>query len=145
MRISQGAFSYLPDLTDAEIVLQLDHCRRSGWSVSVEFTDDPHPRNTYWDVWGRPVLGPEDVDGVLAAIEACREARPDAYVRLSAHDATRGRQTTALSFIVHRPRREPGFRLVRQEAAGRRIRRTAAAVAVDDPADDPADSGASGR
>ncbi|GAY10007.1 ribulose bisphosphate carboxylase small subunit [Pseudonocardia sp. N23] len=60
MRIAQGAFSCLPDLTGAEIALQIDYCRRNGWPVSVEFTDDPHPRDTYWEVWGPKMVDVED-------------------------------------------------------------------------------------
>jgi ribulose bisphosphate carboxylase small subunit len=51
MRITQGTFSYLPDLTDAEIAAQIDYALGKGWSVSVEHTDDPHPRNVYWEMW----------------------------------------------------------------------------------------------
>ena len=43
MRITQGTFSYLPDLTDEEITIQLDYALGHGWAISVEFTDDPHP------------------------------------------------------------------------------------------------------
>jgi len=50
MRITQGTFSYLPDLTDEEITSQLDYALGNGWALSVEFTDDPHPRNNYWDM-----------------------------------------------------------------------------------------------
>ena len=39
----------------------------------------------------------------------------------------------ALSFIVNRPKREPGFRLDRQEAAGRGIRYTIHSYAADRP------------
>jgi ribulose-bisphosphate carboxylase small chain len=45
-------------------------------------------------------------------------------VRLTAYDATLGRQTTALSFIVHRPSPEPSLALDRQETAGRAVRYT---------------------
>ena len=48
MRITQGAFSFLPDLTDTQIAAQIDYCLRNQWAVAIEFTDDPHPRNTYW-------------------------------------------------------------------------------------------------
>ena len=54
MRITQGTFSFLPELTDEEIGLQIDYALRQGWACSVEFTDDPHPRNTYWEMWGLP-------------------------------------------------------------------------------------------
>ena len=45
-RITQGQFSFLPDLTDAEISLQIDYGLAKGYAWSVEYTDDAHPRNT---------------------------------------------------------------------------------------------------
>ena len=27
-----------------------------GWAMSVEHTDDPHPRNPYWEMWGTPMF-----------------------------------------------------------------------------------------
>ncbi|MBW8320796.1 MAG: ribulose bisphosphate carboxylase small subunit, partial [Rhizobium sp.] len=47
MRITQGCFSFLPDLTDEQITAQVEYCLRKGWAIGVEYTDDPHPRNTY--------------------------------------------------------------------------------------------------
>ena len=46
MRITQGCFSFLPDLTDEQISAQVQYCLDKGWAVNIEFTDDPHPRNT---------------------------------------------------------------------------------------------------
>ena len=46
---------------------------------------------------------------------------------------SRGRETVALSFIVSRPAREPGFRLDRQESGGRTIRYTLHSYATDQP------------
>jgi ribulose-bisphosphate carboxylase small chain len=122
MRITQGTFSYLPDLTDDEISAQLKYAMDQGWAVAVEFTDDPHPRNNLWEMWGLPMFDTADAAAQLAEVRACRDAYPDRYVRVSAYDASYGRQTTALSFIAHRPAIEPGFRLERQEAGDRRIR-----------------------
>ncbi len=51
MRITRGTFSYLPDFSD-EIKAQIDYALENDWSVSVELTDDPHPRNTLWEMWG---------------------------------------------------------------------------------------------
>ena len=48
MRLTQGAFSFLPDLTDEQINKQVQYCIEKGWAVNIEWTDDPHPRNTYW-------------------------------------------------------------------------------------------------
>ncbi len=56
MRITQGCFSFLPDLTDEQISGQVQYCLDNGWAVNIEFTDDPHPRNTYLGH-----VGPADV------------------------------------------------------------------------------------
>jgi len=133
MRITQGTFSYLPDFTDDEILAQITYCLNNNWPLSVEFTDDPHPRNTLWDMWGLPMFDLKDAAGVLYEINACRKAYPNHYIKLNAYDATLGRQTTALSFIVNRPKYEPGFKLERQEANDRAIRYTTVAYATNKP------------
>jgi ribulose-bisphosphate carboxylase small chain len=133
MRLTQGTFSFLPDFTDEQITAQIRYALDHGWSMSVEYTDDPHPRNSYWDMWGQPLfdLIPDDSDVVLGEVRACREAHPDHYVKLIAYDSSRGRQTTALSFIVNRPAGEPGFRLDRIEAHDRVVRYRLHAYATD--------------
>jgi ribulose-bisphosphate carboxylase small chain len=72
-------------------------------------------------MWGLPMFDLADPAGVMLEVDACRVAHPDSYVKLNAYDASLGRQTTALSFIVQRPSPEPGFRLDRAEGADRRI------------------------
>lgn len=134
MFVTQGAFSYLPPLTDEEISKQIAYCLDNGWPLSVEFTDDPHPRNVYWEMWGLPMFDLKDPAGVLAEVNACRAAKPGYYIRLNAYDSRLGRQTTALSFIVQRPAEEPGFVLHRQEVDDRRIRYTTHSYATDRPA-----------
>lgn len=136
MRITQGTFSYLPDFTDEEITKQIEYALGNDWPLSVEFTDDPHPRNTYWEMWGLPMFDLKDAAGVLLEVNACREAYPNAYIRLNAYDASLGRQTTALSFIVNRPKEEPGFRLDRQEKANRQIGYTTHSYATERPEGD---------
>ncbi len=133
MRITQGTFSYLPDLTADEIRAQVQYAIDNGWAVAVEFTDDPHPRNVLWEMWGLPMFDISDASAALHEVNACVSAWPGHYVRVSAYDASLGRQTTALSFIVHRPAHEPGFRLDRQEARDRRIRYSLHAYAADRP------------
>lgn len=124
MRITQGTFSYLDDFTDDEIRAQVQYAIDNGWAISVEFTDDPHPRNVYWEMWGLPGFEITDAAAVLYEINQCREAFPRHYIRVTAYDPRHTRQTTALTFIVHRPPEEPGFRLERQEVADRRIHYT---------------------
>jgi ribulose-bisphosphate carboxylase small chain len=133
MRITQGTFSYLPDLTDDEIRAQVQYSIDQGWAVAVEFTDDPHPRNVLWEMWGLPMFGIADAAAAMHEVTQCRAAYPGHYIRVSACDASLGRQTTALSFIVNRPASEPGFRLDRQEASDRRIRYSLHPYATDQP------------
>jgi len=137
MRITQGTFSYLPDLTDDEIAAQVTCAIDRGWAVAVEFTDDPHPRNVLWEMWGLPMFEIADAAAAMHEVAACRAAYPDHYIRVSAYDASLGRQTTALSFIVNRPAAEPGLRLDRQEASDRRIRYSLHPYAKDQPAAAP--------
>jgi len=134
MRISQGQFSFLPDLTDDEIRLQVDYAIDHGWALSVEHTDDPHPRNTYWDMWGLPMFQIRDGAAVVYEVNACRKACPGQYIKVNAFDATRGVESMAMSFIVQRPAHEPGFALARQEAAGRQMRYMTRSYATDRPA-----------
>jgi ribulose-bisphosphate carboxylase small chain len=121
MRITQGTFSFLPDLTDEQIAAQVRYALERGWAIAIEYTDEPHPRNAYWEMWGLPLfdLPVEDVPLVMRDVRACREAQPQHYIKVIAYDASYGRQTTALSFIVNRPDREPGFRLERTDAHDR--------------------------
>ncbi len=132
-RLTQGQFSFLPDLTDAEITAQIDYGLRKGYAWSVEHTDDPHPRNTYWNMYGNPMFDLEDAAGVLQELQDCRKAFPNRYIRMMAFDSTRGVETIAMSFIVNRPEQEPGFGLVRQEGHGRSMRYTVRSYATDRP------------
>jgi ribulose-bisphosphate carboxylase small chain len=122
MQLRHGAFSYLPDLTDAEIALQVRYALDHGWPVSIEHTDDPHPRNIYWEMWGLPLFDLTEPDGVMAEINACRSTFPEHYVRVLAYDASLGRQTTAMQFLVQRPTLESDLELTRTEAADRQQR-----------------------
>ncbi|MFN8482463.1 MAG: ribulose bisphosphate carboxylase small subunit [Anaerolineae bacterium] len=133
MRITQGTFSYLPDLTDDQIKAQVQYCLDNEWPVSVEYTDDPHPRNTYWDLWGLPMFDLKDAVGVMNEINRCRDSFPNHYIRVNGYDRRLGRQTTAISFIVNRPKEEPGFYLERQEGHDRQIRYTIRSYAATRP------------
>jgi ribulose-bisphosphate carboxylase small chain len=131
MRITQGAFSFLPDLSDDEIRAQLQYSLDNGWAVAVEYTDDPHPRNSYWEMWELPMFDMADPAAVLYEINKCREAFPNHYIKVNSYDPSRGRQTTGLDYIVQRPADEPGFRLDRQEVSDRRIAYTLHSYAAD--------------
>jgi len=121
MRITQGQFSFLPELTDAEIQAQIQYALDQGWALAVEYTDDPHPKNYYWSMWGTPMFDLKDAAGVLMEILACRVARPHDYIKVQAFDSNKGFESIRMAFIVQRPDYEPGFELVRSEGPGRII------------------------
>ena len=134
MRITQGTFSFLPDLTDAQITAQVQYCLDNGWAVNLEYTDDPHPRNTYWEMWGIPMFDVPDAAGVMMELAACRKVHAGSnYIRLTAFDSSHGWESIRLSFITDRPAEEPGFSLERQELAGRKIAYTTRAYSAKRP------------
>ena len=122
MRLTQGTFSFLPDLSDAQVRAQIDYCLARGWAVSVEYTADPHPRNTYWEMFGPPMFDLRDAAGVMEVVDACCRAFPETYVKVNAFDASHGWESLRLSSIVNRPSSEPGFHLTRSEGRGRNLR-----------------------
>jgi ribulose-bisphosphate carboxylase small chain len=124
VRLTQGAFSFLPDLTDEQIKKQVEYCISRGWSVNIEWTDDPHPRNVYWELWGLPLFDVKDPAAVMFELAECRKANTTGYIKMNAFDASIGTESCVMSFIVQRPTYEPGFYLSRQEIAGRMIRYT---------------------
>jgi ribulose-bisphosphate carboxylase small chain len=124
MRITQGCFSFLPDLTDDQISTQVEYCLRKGWAIGIEYTDDPHPRNIYWNMWGNPMFDLKDAKGVMMELADCRKANADVYIRINAFDATRAVESVTMNFIVNRPANEASIRLTRTEVDGRSIRYT---------------------
>ena len=121
MKITQGCFSFLPDLSDEQIAQQVEYCLRQEWSIGIEYTDDAHPRNTYWEMWGNPMFDLKDAAGVMMEIRDCRKAHPEHYIRLNAFDSTRGWETVRMSFIATRPKHEPKFELTRTDVRGRTV------------------------
>jgi len=136
VRLTQGAFSFLPDLSDEQIKKQIDYAISKGFAISIEFTDDPHPRNSYWEMWGLPLFDVKDSAAAMYELASCRKARPNFYVKVSGFDNTLGVESCAMSFIAQRPADEPGFRMERQESAGRFIRYTLTPYATDRPEGD---------
>jgi ribulose-bisphosphate carboxylase small chain len=121
MRVTQGTFSFLPDFADQEITNQIRYCIANGWAVSLEHTDDPHPRNSYWDMWGLPMFDVTDPEVAMREVKNCRQAFPGHYIKLNGYDRHKGKQTTMLSFLVNRPEHEPGFLLERTEGQDRQV------------------------
>jgi ribulose-bisphosphate carboxylase small chain len=121
VRLTQGCFSFLPDLTDAQIEKQVAYCVSKGWAMNVEWTDDPHPRNNYWELWGLPLFDIKDAASVMYELGEARKAYTSGYIRMNAFNASYGTESCVMSFIVNRPANEPGFFLERTDGAGRNI------------------------
>ena len=131
--VTQGQFSFLPALTDTQITAQIKYALSKGWALSVEYTDDPHPRNTYWEMYGAPMFDLKDPAGILMEVNNCRKTFSNHYIRVMAFSSVRGVESPTMSYIVNRPTNEPGFGLVRQETEGRNIRYTIHSYATDKP------------
>jgi ribulose-bisphosphate carboxylase small chain len=130
VRLTQGCFSFLPDLTDAQIEKQITYAMNKGWAMNVEWTDDPHPRNQYWELWGLPLFDIKDPAAVMFELGEARKSVPNGYIRINAFDASYGVESCVMSFIVNRPLDEPGFYLDRTEGEGRFISYTIKSYAV---------------
>ena len=101
--------------------------------MNIEYTDDPHPRNTYWEMFGNPMFDLKDPAGILMEINECRKTFPNFYIRVTAFDSTHGWEAPRMSYIVNRPENEPGFRLTREERGGRTQGYTIQSYASDKP------------
>jgi len=84
-------------------------------------------------MFGNPMFDLKDPAGILMEVNNCRKTFPNHYVRVTAFNSTRGTESPAMSFIVNRPKNEPGFRLVRQERDGRSMGYTIEPYATDKP------------
>jgi ribulose-bisphosphate carboxylase small chain len=133
MHVTQGTFSYLPPFTDEEIRAQVEYCIRNGWAVSIEHTDDIHPRNTYWEMYGPPMFDLKNADPVMEKLAQCRLEFPDRYIRVIGFDSRRTKATITLSFIVQRPKEEPGFRMERMDYRDRQMKYSLHPYAKDHP------------
>nr|7QSY_B Chain B, RubisCO small subunit [synthetic construct]7QSY_D Chain D, RubisCO small subunit [synthetic construct]7QSY_F Chain F, RubisCO small subunit [synthetic construct]7QSY_H Chain H, RubisCO small subunit [synthetic construct] len=94
-------FSYLPPLTDEEIKKQVEYILKNGWIPGIEYTDEPGPHNSYWSFWKLPFFNAETAEEVMEELEACREANPDCYIKITGYDNIR--QGQVLSFVAYRP------------------------------------------
>jgi ribulose-bisphosphate carboxylase small chain len=122
MKITQGAFSFLPELTEDQIRRQVDYCLANDWAVSIEIADEIEPRGTFWATWGAPIQRAGDAAAVMDAIRACRAANPKHHLRINAVETSLGEDQVRLSFIINRPREASVFRLERPEMPGRSMR-----------------------
>ena len=87
---------------------------RAGRS-SIEYTDDPHPRNTYWEMWGQPMFDLRDAAGVMHGGQRMPQGLPrQHYIRLDRPSTRRAAsRPCGCRFIVQPAQR--GARLPRSQ------------------------------
>ena len=106
MRITQGTFSYLPDLTDEQIAAQIALRPRQRLGDHGRAHRRPASAQLLWEMWAQPHVRPHRARRRRrdARLRACREALPslrqDRRLRRSL-----GRQTRRCRFIVTGPPR----------------------------------------
>ena len=93
--------SYLPPLTDQQIVKQIQYLLDQGYIPAIEFEENPKPSDHHWTLWKLPLFKSSVPQDVLTEIRECRAEYPASYIRVIAFDNIKQCQT--VSFIVHKP------------------------------------------
>jgi len=125
--VTQGCYSFLEPMTLEDCDAQLSYCICKGYAIGLEYTYDPHPRNAYWDMWGKPLFQEERAvtsNDIIYEMKELLRTHPKAYQKIVAFDNNRGTESCSMAFIIHRPKEEKGFRLHRQEGHSRLLRYT---------------------
>lgn len=95
--------SYLPPLTDQQILKQVQYLIDQGMIAGVEFEENPLPETHFWTMWKLPFFGGASAQELLAEVRECRSEYPNAYIRVIGFDNIKQCQT--ISFIVHKDRK----------------------------------------
>ncbi|WOL02847.1 hypothetical protein Cni_G11566 [Canna indica] len=104
--------SYLPPLTDEQLLKQIDYLLRSKWIPCLEFSKEgfvwrEHHHSPgyydgrYWTMWKLPMFGCTDAVQVAKELEECKKEYPDAFIRIIGFD--NNRQVQCISFIAYKP------------------------------------------
>ena len=129
MRITQGTFSFLPDLSDARSARRSSIASRTDGPWRGIHGRSASPEYVLGDV-GHADVRSQGRRRRHGGSHACRKAHPELYIKVNAFDSSRGWE--CLRLVVHREPadEEPGFALERQEARGRNIRYTTRSYAA---------------
>lgn len=98
--------SYLPPMTDQQIVRQVQFLLDQGFIPGVEFEENPNPETHFWTMWKLPLFGANSAQEVLNEVRECRSEYSNAYIRVIGFDNIKQCQT--MSFIVHKPNQTSG-------------------------------------
>jgi ribulose-bisphosphate carboxylase small chain len=100
--------SYLPPLTDSQIEKQVAYILSMGYIPAVEFNEDSDPTAYYWTMWKLPLFKATTTSEVLSEVQACRSEYSNCFIRVVGFDNVK--QCQILSFIVHKPGSNSGYR-----------------------------------
>merc|ERR1711907_931717 len=94
--------SFLPELTDDEIMKQIDYMTSNGMTPCLEFEPDSNLGydDRYWLMWKLPMYGCTDSSEVIKEIAACKAEYPNAMIKCIGFDATR--QMQVAGFLVQK-------------------------------------------
>jgi len=93
--------SYLPPLTDQQILKQVQYLLDQGFIPAVEFEKDPQPSDHHWTLWKLPLFSASSAQDVLNEVRECKAQYSDSYIRVIGFDNIKQCQT--MSFIVYKP------------------------------------------
>merc|ERR1719160_907957 len=101
--------SYLPSISNDEIMKQISYMIRNKWTPALEFSEDGdvylntrmgpgYYDNRYWSMYKLPMFGCNDPSQVIREIEAAKQEFPSAKIRVMAYDSIK--QVQVAGFIV---------------------------------------------
>ena len=105
--------SYLPDLSDEQLLSEIDYLLKSGWTPCLEFETETgfvyrkyhkspgYYDGRYWTMWKLPMFGCTDAAQVLNEVGECKKEYPQAWIRIIGFDNVR--QVQCISFIAYKP------------------------------------------
>lgn len=96
-------FSYLPELSAEQLAQQVRSILGRHLVVSIEFSSAPDPYDHYWAMWKLPLFDTDDPAAVLTELDACRQAHPEACIKINGYDPVR--QGQVVSFVASQPER----------------------------------------
>ncbi|KAL8171530.1 hypothetical protein V2J09_023334 [Rumex salicifolius] len=117
-KIKFETLSYLPPLSEADLLAQINYLLINGWVPCLEFDVGPgavyrehhhspgYYDGRYWTMWKLPMFGCTDATQVVAELEEAKKAYPHAFVRIIGFDNVR--QVQCVSFIAYKPPRAEG-------------------------------------
>jgi ribulose-bisphosphate carboxylase small chain len=79
-------FGFLPPMTQDEIYDQIAYIIAQGWTPAIEHVHPSQAMKHYWPMWKLPFFGVQELETVVAELEACHRSYPDHHVRLLGYD-----------------------------------------------------------